>query len=280
MFGYVIANRPEMKIKDFDTYRGFYCGLCKELKKRYGRAGQMTLSYDMTFLVLLLTGLYEPDTLKEYRRCMLHPLSRHLCIHNEYTVYAADMNIVFGYYKMMDDWQDERRLNRRMMAALLKRRYRRVTASYPDKAKKILDALKGIRDCEERREENMDKAAGYFGDILAELFVYRQDEWEEPLRKMGYFLGKFIYLMDAYEDLEKDAESGGYNPFLPLFGSKGCEETCRGILTAMMAESARAFERLPILECADVLRNILYSGVWTRYEVVAAKRRQQNETMP
>ena len=100
---------------------------------------------------------------------------------------------------------------------------------------------------------------------MAELFLYRQDQWEPTLRRMGFYLGKFIYLMDAYEDLEEDLKKGRYNPLRELKDREDYEQTCEKILKLMMAEASRAFERLPILKDAEILRNILYAGVWTRY---------------
>ena len=105
---------------------------------------------------------------------------------------------------------------------------------------------------------------------LSEIFAVRHDEWEEELRHMGFYLGKFIYLMDAYEDLEDDEKSGSYNPLLSLDGPHFFER-CREILLLQIAEAAKEFEKLPILNDADLLRNILYSGVWTKYQQIAAR---------
>ena len=103
MFGYVVMNKPEIKFKDFDMYRSFYCGLCRELKERYGLSGQITLTYDMTFVILLLSGLYEPPTKKGSTRCIVHPVRRQPVRKNAITEYAADMNIFLTYYKCKDD---------------------------------------------------------------------------------------------------------------------------------------------------------------------------------
>ena len=108
MFGYVTAYKPEMKMKDFYKYKAYYCGLCHVLEERHGLRGQVTLTYDMTFLVTLLTSLYEPETVHEKHRCMVHPLKEHDMLFNEITEYAADMNIVLTYYHFLDDWKDEK----------------------------------------------------------------------------------------------------------------------------------------------------------------------------
>ena len=102
MFGYVTVNKPEIKFKDFDMYRSFYCGLCRELRERCGIPGQISLTYDMTFVVLLLSGLYEPPTRKGKSRCVVHPLKAQPVRKNEITEYCADMNVILSYYKCMD----------------------------------------------------------------------------------------------------------------------------------------------------------------------------------
>ena len=277
MFGYIVVNKPEMKFREFDLYQSYYCGLCKSLKDRYGKRGQMTLSYDMTFLALLLSSLYEPETISGYRRCAVHPVTKHLYRQNEFTDYAADMNLLLSYEKCMDDWKDEHKTGKRMMAALLKSENQKVYERYQEKSDKICEAMDEIHDYENTGSTNIDEIAGEFGKIMAEIFAYRQDEWEETLRRMGFFFGKFIYLMDAYEDLEEDLKKGTYNPFRELCQREDFEETAEQVLLMMMAECSKAYERLPIVENTQILRNILYSGVWSRYDQVKQRRKEQKE---
>jgi len=120
LFGYIIVNKPEMKFKEFDLYHAYYCGLCRSLKKCYGMAGQISLSYDMTFLAMLLSGLYEPEETCSRERCVAHPLSRHMAIENIFTEYAADMNVLLTMYKCEDDWQDEKKFGRHLYGSVLK----------------------------------------------------------------------------------------------------------------------------------------------------------------
>lgn len=273
MFGYIAINKSEMKFKDYDIYHSYYCGLCKCLRERYGVRGQITLSYDMTFLIILLTGLYEPDTKREVVNCIAHPFEKHAARTNKYTEYAAAVNLILAYYKYKDDWEDERRKKSYIAARLLHSHMKEIWQKYPEKVKKISSSLKKLSGLERENEQNIDVMAGIFGGIMAELFAYRQDEWTVSLQKIGFFLGKFIYLMDAYEDVEKDIQSGNYNPFKEAFQNDAdFADYCRQILTLMMAECSKEFEKLPILLHADILRNILYSGVWLRYTQVTARR--------
>ena len=108
MFGYVLVNKPELKIRDFEKYRSYYCGLCHALRERHGIRGQMTLNFDMVFLALLLCGLYEPHSTRMRQRCIAHPLEKHEIRSNEVLDYVADMNILLAYHNLRDDWQDDR----------------------------------------------------------------------------------------------------------------------------------------------------------------------------
>ncbi|MBQ8857347.1 MAG: hypothetical protein IJ024_04285 [Lachnospiraceae bacterium] len=277
MFGYIVVNKPEMKFREFDLYQSYYCGLCKSLKDRYGKRGQMTLSYDMTFLALLLTSLYESETVSGYRRCVAHPIEKHLYRQNEFTDYAADMNLLLSYEKCLDDWNDEHKTKKRMMAALLKSKNEEVYQRYPEKIDRICACMEQIHELEKNESRNIDEVSGAFGEIMAEIFAYRQDEWEETLRRMGFFFGKFIYLMDAYEDIEADLKQGTYNPLKDIYQRDDFEEQAQQVLLMMMAECSKSYERLPIVENTEILRNILYSGVWSRYDQVKAKRKERSE---
>ena len=281
MFGYIAINKAEMKFKDYDTYQSYYCGLCQCLKEQFGRRGQMTLTYDMTFLILLLTGLYEPEEKVETVNCIVHPLQKHLSRSNEFTEYAADVNIILSYYKCKDDWDDDRKKKSYIACKLLKSRVDLIRKKYPGKVELISSKLAELSAMEREHSQNIDVMAGLFGDIMAECFVCRQDEWEGTLRRMGFFFGKFIYLMDAYEDVEEDIKTDSFNPLKEAWQSHSQEvfaENCKALLTMMMAECSREFEKLPILRHADILRNILYSGVWCRYTAVTQKRNHPEDT--
>ena len=277
MFGYVVMNKPEMKFKDYDLYRSFYCGLCHELKDRYGFSGQLSLTYDMTFVVILLSALYEPDTEEGARRCIVHPARRQQIRRNEITEYAADMNILFTYYKCMDDWNDEKKISRLSYARLLSGKNKQLQEKYPEKSARIVELLEEISRMEKAGEKDIDKISGCFGHIMEEIFVWKEDMWEKSLRKMGFYLGKFIYVLDAYDDVEDDGKNGNYNPFSEEYKIEGFHEHVKNLLMMMMAEACREFEKLPIILYGDILRNILYSGVWCRFETVGRKRKEAQE---
>lgn len=277
MFGYIIINKGDLKFKEFDIYHAYYCGLCRELKEKYGLTGQMTLSYDMTFVIMLLGALYEPETVTDSCKCAAHPFERHMTKRNVFTEYAADMNILLSYYKCMDDWTDDRKYGKRLYALLLKQGYREVEKKYGSKVRCVETLMRALSRKEKENCGDIDEMSRLFGEIMAEIMVYRQDEWKDTLYRLGLYLGKFIYLCDAYEDIERDRKDGNYNPFHRLYDDPDFEEKAKKILVLMMSECSREFETLPILENIGILRNIIYSGVWYRYERVKAAREEKEK---
>lgn len=277
MFGYIVVNKAEMKFKEFDVYHSYYCGLCQVLRERYGWRGQITLSYDMTFVLMLLTGLYEPETVHGTCKCVAHPFEKHEIRTNLLTEYIADMNVLFSYYKCLDDWEDDKKLHRLMFAKLLEGKTKKQKALYQDKMHKINMLMHDLAKAEQADSKDIDLVAGLWGKVMAEIIACREDEWADNLRALGYHLGKFIYLLDAYEDIEEDIKKNRYNPLKNSFGMPDFEEEYRCILTMLMADCCKEFEQLPILENVEILRNILYSGVWCRYEAVKEKRLKKTE---
>lgn len=277
MFGYVTIYEPELKVKDLKKYKAYYCGLCRMLKEKYGFMGQMTLTYDMTFAVILLSSLYENASEAERHRCKVHPIKKQMMLRNEITDYAAAMNVLLAYYHMEDDWQDDRKVTSLMTKSMIHGKVRRIIEEYPRQSRAIRSALEELSSCEKEECTDIDRTAGCFGRLMEELFVYREDIWERNLRKMGFFLGKFIYIMDAYEDLPEDLKKGRYNPLRDMYGKDDYEGRMNQILCMMIAESTAEFERLPCLLDVDILRNILYDGVWNRYNKIQMKKSEDQD---
>lgn len=278
MFGYVIPFRDELKVCELKEYQSYYCGLCRCLKDGYGITGQFALNYDMTFLGMLLTALYEPDESVRNIRCIAHPAHRHPAKQSVYLRYAADMDILLAYYKCMDDWNDEHKFVKAGYGKLLHHKGREIRQKYPDKAEDIRINLEKLVRAEKNGCDNIDYVAGCFGNICSAVFVCHNDGWADDLRQMGFFLGKFIYLADAYEDMEKDRENNCYNPFLLIEDGNNTKEKARKILLMMVSEAGKAFERLPVVQNVEILRNIIYSGVWSRFNQCTAGNKKHAHT--
>lgn len=274
MFGYVNADKNEMTDEERSTYQAYYCGLCRELKRQAGAGAQICLNYDITFLAILLSGLYEPDEVTEPFRCRLHPTKKRFFHESEVMQYAASMNIVLSYYKLLDDYQDDHKTSRKKIANRFEPVVKRVCEEYPRQTQAIEDFVRDLSDAEYRQEDNLTVLSALSGDMLGELFCYKEEDvWNESLRSMGYYLGKFIYLLDAYDDMEKDRKNHNFNPMLRAIDKDPSYDAfCRQVLVSLIAECTKEFERLPILKNASILRNILYSGIWTKYDMIQVRR--------
>jgi hypothetical protein len=282
MFGYIHANRQEMSESDQKIYKTYYCGLCQALKRQAGMKGQVLLNYDVTFLCILLSSLYETPNEIQTFNCKVHPLSKKTGYKSDVMDYGAAMNILLGYHNLMDDYFDTGNRKKKALADSLRKSYEKIRDAYPRQAEAIENFMKKTREAEERHEENVDILSGYTGEMLSQIFVMKEDEWKEELMNIGFYLGKFIYMMDAYEDREEDDKHARFNPL--IFKYRECNDCYEAFmeqsLTSLVEQAAKSFERLPILENASILRNVLYSGVWDRYEYLKIKsgRKKKSES--
>lgn len=271
MFGYVRAHIADLSEAEKNRYRSVYCGLCHALGQRHGLRGRFTLTYDMTFLCLFLNSLYEPEETQGNDRCAPHPIKPHAWSRTEVTDYAADMTIALAWHKCQDDWQDDHRQTARIGASLLSRRYRAVQAQWPTQTAAIEQCMQELSQVEARQDASPDAAANCFGRLMSALFVMREDFWQGALRTFGYSLGRFIYMVDAVCDYDRDRQSGSYNPVVLM--NKQPEEM-RETLQLLLGEASQAFESLPLVEDAQLMRNILYAGVWQSYNEMMEKRKE------
>ena len=277
MLGVMTIRKDELKFREFDRYQGFYCGLCRAIGRRCGGVCRMALSFEMTFAAMLLTALYETQTSEEKHRCGFHPVHRRLTLGNEAIDYCADLSAIVSYYDMLDGWEDERRVDRLAESRLLKTAALRAGEALPRQRQAVERYVAALHEVERRNEANLDAAANLTGELMAELMVMREDVYARDLREMGFYLGKFIYLCDSYEDIERDRKKGSYNPLLSRSEDPDFAANCEQMLGDMMARATQAFERLPILQDAEIMRNILYSGVWLRFENATERRKAKKE---
>lgn len=277
MFGYVKANKPELKIREYARYRGYYCGLCRSLKKKYGRRGQLTLSYDMTFLVIFLSSLYEPPEEELKKHCIIHPAKKQYMVINEVSGYAADMNILLTYGHLEDDWKDERKLTGFLGMKLFHAKKKKVERLYPGKSEAIGESLAKLAALEKENCLDIDTASRPFGELMAELFVWKKDAFESILRSFGFYLGKFIYILDAGMDVVDDRRKGCYNPFVEEYEREGFREKLHEMLEGTLRMAIAEFEKLPCEQDLSLLRNILYEGIWVNSAADPRRNEREND---
>lgn len=274
MFGYVVADRSRLTPTQIARYRECYCGLCRAIAQRHGQFSRLSLTYDMTFLVLLLDSLYEPCVDAGVSRCIVHPVQKQLHRVSQYTYYAADLNVALAYYNCLDDWNDDHSLPKLAYAKGLTKHVSAIQARWPRQCAVMAETLDALSALERENSSDLDAVSHQFGRLMATLFTPECDRWQEPLAQLGGSLGRFIYVMDACLDQRSDQHHKRYNPitaFERIHGSFDSES----ILTMLIGDCSMAFERLPLEQDLDLLRNILYSGVWTKWNS-AKKRNERN----
>lgn len=262
MFGSIICNKKELTKEETERYQSTYCGLCRSIKNRYGQLERMTINYDMTFLALFLNALYEESDADKKFRCVVHPIKEKRVLENRYIDYAADMTILFSYYKCEDDWNDEKKHSRKLYGDLLEKYMQGLKNQYPRQVLCVKKSLEELSRLEKSETASPDEIVNCSGKMLSEIFVYKEDFWCESLRQFGYELGRFIYLMDAALDYDHDKKKGNYNPLIVM---KQKPEDMEPAMLQAIGNAAAIFEKLPIIQDAGIIKNILYGGVWQNY---------------
>ena len=265
MVGYLIASASSLTEEERIRYKATYCGLCRTLKDRHGQISRLTLNYDITFLILLLQSLYEPEEKSGVETCIAHPREKREWWRSEISDYAADMNVALAYLNRLDDWRDDGSVLALAESGILKKAYQETAEKYPRQCAAMEQSIMELSYLEKNGIEDPDAAAATFGHLLGSVFVWREDRWQEPLYRLGDSLGRFIYLLDAAVDLEKDAYKDSYNPFRKYYGLDN-EERFRDILKIFLADAVIQFDFLPLVKDVGLMKNILCSGLWTVFD--------------
>ena len=272
MFGYVRINKMDLTFREFDTYKGYYCGLCKYLKENHGEISRLSLNYDITFLILLLTSVYRPKSTLTKEVCIANPIKKKNRIVNEVTEYAASMNVLLTYYKLEDNLHDDKGVKDIIAYNLYKGKLKKAYEKYPKKADYIKSQLEELQKLESENSTNIDKVSNTFGNLMGEIFAYKEDDFEGKLRSIGFNIGKYIYILDAYEDLDKDIKKGRYNPFIEYIDKK--EELIKKVdklISISLGYLSQAIDELHIKPNVGIIDNIIYSGVYLRYKNILNK---------
>lgn len=289
MFGYVTPCKMELKMKDYEKFKAYYCGLCRSIKKNYGNFPRITLNYDMTFLAILLDSFSKEERELDRIRCIVHPTEKKIIIKNNKAIdYAAYCNIILSYYKLLDDANDDKKLSHKLMGDLLKR-YLKNNKDTEKIETYIKNSLSQLSAMESGKIENLnlDKISHPFADLTGFLISnYALDKnIKESLYFLGYNIGKWIYLIDAFDDLEKDMKENKFNAINNILNvnqlsyldfSRKIEERIDFILTTCGANALNILQRLPIKRNIDLLYNIIQFGLMEKMDKVF-KRSEKNE---
>ena len=272
MFGYVKVNKMDLTFREYEHYRGYYCGLCKYLKDNHGEISRLALNYDITFLILILTSVYRPKSTVLEEGCIVNPFKKKKKIINEITEYAASMNVLLTYYKLEDNLKDDKGIKDILAYNIYKGKLKLAYEKYPNKADVIKAQLDILYNLEQEKSTNIDLVSNTFGNLMSEIFAYKEDEYEKDLRRIGFNVGKYIYLLDAYEDLDKDYKKGSYNPFIEYIDKREeLKVKADKLISMSLGMLAKSIDNLNLRVNTGIIENIVYSGVYIRYQNILEK---------
>ena len=320
MFGYVKIDKGELKVREYEVYTGYYCGVCKSIGRRYGQLPRMVLSYDAAFLAILLASLSDESDTPVQEHCIAHPvIKKKTVIRNRAIDYAGDVMLILAWYKLADDAADEGKVYAKPVMLMMKRIFRRLNSLYPELCSSVKCHLSALSALEREKCASIDMAAEAFSKIMEDIFteglqaVYgseppqqtspgadRSDpgisgasgmqnrpcgfaspgsDTRELLARAGYHLGKWVYMIDAVDDIEENIESGAYNPLLFRFKFDAANETAdefrariepdlRFNLYHYLAMLSRCTDSLDIRKNAGIIENVIYFGLNRKTEEI------------
>ncbi len=272
MFGIAVARLDQVTEEEKQRYQALYCGLCRTIKARYGQIARAALNYDMAFFVMLCNSLHEPAEDCGWAHCVSHPAKKMPYAQSIYSQYAADLTVALAYHKCLDDVADDNTVRARAGQAALAGAYAQAQAHIGPQCNAIAASMQRISQIEQRESAPPDAAAAEFGWLLGQLFAHNQGFWADDVRRFSETLGKFVYLMDAAVDYDDDAQTGSYNPFVRL-GTPPAD--MRLILGTLANDVAYTFEKLPLVKDVHLMRSVIYSGIWQKFNLKYSKQKTE-----
>lgn len=330
MLGYVKIDKGELKVREYEVYCGYYCGICKSIGRRYGQLPRMALSYDAAFLAILLASLSDAPDAPVQEHCIAHHIKKKTLISNQAIDYAGDVMLLLAWYKLLDDARDENRMYAKATMGMLRRKYQKLQSQYPDLCQGIEKNLAELSALEAAKCDSIDQTADAFSHIMEIIFregvrtlcdeksgskltggkgaeinakpevteyTHQDPEAAEQMAdakninlgaliettgRIGWHLGKWIYLIDAIDDIEENLQSGSYNPLLYRFCYDAASETpqefrdriepdLRFNLFHYLAIAGDSLQELPLQKNQGILENIIYLGLCRKTEEVITR---------
>lgn len=320
MLGYVRIDKGELKVREYEIYTGYYCGICKYIGREYGQLPRMALSYDAAFLALLLSGIDDTPDAPVQEHCIAHQIQKKTVIRNKAIEYAGDVMLILAWYKLADDIADEGKLYAKGTKLLMHRIFRKLKLKHPDLCQGIRQQLESLTELEKSRCDSIDMAAEAFARIMQIIFtegarhlygetalhircqqpaqkssesvtlsvddMHRATTLNEALSEIGYHLGKWIYLIDAADDIEENIKSGAYNPLLYRFSFDSAAESAPQFrkriaeplnfnLYMYLSVIGKSLNSLDIKKNKGIIENVIYFGLNRKTEEIITKNNDE-----
>lgn len=273
MFGYVKAKKTELRVWEYETYKAIYCSLCKRLGKTYGFLARLTLSYDFTFLALISISQKEGPNKFHKKPCAFNPLKK--CTYckdgKEDLEFAAGAAMVMLYYKLLDNIDDSsgiKKLLYKLLVPFFQAKHKKAKTLYPEIDLIVETYIKNQTKLEIQNCTNLDEISEPTSDALGKIFEKSSngEMGKRALYQLGYCLGKWVYLIDVANDIEKDIKNGNFNPIkneVPtgISPKDYAKDRLLPILNTCIFNATKSFELIEIKKYKGILENILYLGL-------------------
>lgn len=281
MFGYVFVDKPNLLIKDYSLYRAYYCGICKCLGKNRSQLMRLTTSYDITFLDILLHNVFKKTPVLSNEVCILNPFKKKPIVKwDDITLSSIEANDLLMYYKAVDMIADKDKLKGKTLKNLVKKGYKKSRKKYPQLDELLKKQYEKLSLMEKEKETSIDKVADCFAVILTETVkTLSKERFTYDLGQFCYYIGKWIYIIDALDDLDKDFNSGNYNVFIERYGNFKNKKQfiddnrteIEFIVAGVYNQIKDIFERLKFDIGDGIMTNIVWYGLNTQSLIVLGR---------
>lgn len=288
MFGYVIPDKPNLFIKDYYAFKAFYCGLCKATGKSYGQLARFSTNYDSTILNILVHNLVNKTVEYKDQRCVLHPFTKKtMIVYDDLTTKVVDLNVLLLYYKLCDNVVDgESKKKNKTIRALFKKSFKKARKRHPEANEIISRMYDGLRKDEECSCNVIDKISDHFASMMRDLGVYLVQKEDDEIKNVFYALGKWIYLIDALDDLGDDYKSKSYNPWISAFGNfeddksfiEKNHEQISSVMYSTINSLIENYDKLDMPVQEGVLSNTFYYGLKMQTEKILRREEKCQKT--
>lgn len=280
MFGYVTVPKGLLTEEEYGVFTSYYCGVCKAMGRRASQLSRLGLSYDVTFLAIVLSGVCGSFSETVYERCIAHPKKKRPCIKNDRIIdYSASVGVLLSYLKLADDWHDEKSIKALVGMAVFRSGYRRIMKKYPEEIAEIKKQLDELSRLEKEKCTSIDETADAFAKIL-EYLCAPQFIGDETVRRVlawfGYNLGRWIYIIDAFNDIDEDIKSGSYNALVEsgIKDKRSCVDMLEPSLTFTLENMTSAFELMDFKRNKDIIGKIIYTSLKQKQKMILAGEKE------
>ncbi len=302
MLGYIVSNKPELKVREAELYKAYYCGVCKSIGKNHGQLPRMILSYDAAFLALLLDSIDVESENLSREVCIANPFKKKAIAMSKSIDYAADVMLILGWFKILDDIRDDDKINSKILRGVYKSKFRKLNEAHPKLVDSIELNIDRLNYLEESRSSNLDEVADCFANIMKDIFslgymfVYdgkenlhfsKQMRISDVVGEIGYHLGRWVYIIDAIDDIDENLSKKTYNPILERFQYDGTEDVSNfkdgikkymeQVLIMSLDRVGQAIDLLPVKKNKGILENIIFVGLLKKTEEVLSINTKEEE---